>query len=76
MRHRSLALSGSCARGEQRPDSNIDSLITFDDPPDLLASVEIEKELRDHLGHWIDLVMESALKPWIGDRVGQEVEPI
>lgn len=72
----SLALFGSYVRGEQRPGSDIDVLVTFEDPPGLLAFVELKQELSDRLGHSVDLVMESALKPRIEDWVRQEVEPI
>jgi hypothetical protein len=73
---RSFALLGWCVRGEQRPDSDIDTLVTFEDPPGLFAFIELERALRDLLGPPVDLVTENALKSRIGDRVTQEVEPI
>lgn len=72
----SFALFGSYVRGEQRPDSDIDILVTFEDPPGLLALIELERTLSDLLGQSVDLVTENALKPRIGDRVRQEAEPI
>ncbi|MEF8797484.1 MAG: nucleotidyltransferase family protein [Salinivenus sp.] len=72
----SFALFGSYVRGEQQPDSDIDILVTFDDPPGLLAFIELEHTLSDLLGQSVDLVTENALKPRIGDRVRQEAEPI
>ncbi len=72
----SFALFGSYVRGEQHPDSDIDILVTFDDPPGLLAFIELERTLSDLLGQSVDLVTENALKPRIGDRVRQEAEPI
>jgi len=71
----SFALFGSYVRGEQEPDSDIDILVTFEDPPGLIGFTELEHTLSELLGQSVDLVTENALKPRIGDRV-QEVEPI
>ncbi len=72
----SLALFGSHVRYEARPDSDLDLLVTFDEAPGLLAFVELEDHLSDLLGVSVDLVMESALKPHIGDRVREEAVPV
>lgn len=72
----SLALFGSYVRHEQRPDSDLDLLVTFDETPGLLKFVELEDALSDLLGVNVDLVVEDALKPRIGDRVRHEVERI
>lgn len=72
----SFALFGSYVRGEQRPDSDVDILVTFEDPPGLIGFGELERTLSDLLGQSVDLVTENALKPRIGDRVREEAEPI
>jgi len=72
----SFALFGSHVRGEQRSDSDIDILVRFEDPPGLLAFIELERTLSDLLGQPVDLVTQNALKPRIGDRVRQEAEPV
>lgn len=63
-------------RYEARPDSDLDLLVTFDEAPGLLAFVELEDHLSDLLGVSVDLVMESARKPHIGDRVREEAVPV
>jgi len=73
---RSFALFGWYVCGAQRPDSDIDFLVTFEDPPGLFTFLELERTLRDLLGQSVDLVTQNALKPRIGDRVKQEAEPI
>lgn len=73
---RSFALFGSYVRGEQDSASDIDVLVAFDDPPGLLAFIDLEDELSDLLGHSVDLVVEDSLKPRIAERVKREVEPI
>ncbi len=72
----SFALFGSYARGEHDPDSDIDVLVSFDDPPGLLAFIDLEDELSDLLGRPVDLVVKNSLKPRIGERVKREAEPI
>jgi predicted nucleotidyltransferase len=71
---RSFALFGSYVRGEQTPDSDLDILVSFDDPPGLIAFIDLEDELSDLLGRPVDLVVEDGLKPRIGERVKREVD--
>jgi predicted nucleotidyltransferase len=73
---RSLGLFGSYVRRENRPDSDLDVLITFETVPSLLKFIELEDHLSDLLGVKVDLVLKEALKPRIGRRVLEEVIPI
>ena len=72
----SLALFGSYVRGENQPRSDLDVLVTFDDPPGLLGFIDLERELSTIVGYSVDLVVEGSLKPRIGNRVKQEAEPV
>lgn len=65
----SLALFGSYVRGDQRPDSDLDVLVTFTKLPGLIRFVELESELSDLLGVQVDLVLRDALKPHIAETV-------
>lgn len=60
-----LALFGSAARGEDRPDSDIDLLAGFDPARrlSLLDVVHIENRLSDLLGRRVELVEEGCLGP-------------
>lgn len=70
---RSLAVFGSVARGRAGVSSDLDLLIRFEsDPPGLLGFLELEDHLSDLLGAKVDLVMESALKPSLKDRILSE----
>ena len=62
---RRLALFGSAARGEDRPDSDIDLLAAFDPTRrlSLLDIVHIENHLSDLLGRRVELVEEGCLRP-------------
>jgi predicted nucleotidyltransferase len=70
---RSLGVFGSVVRGEDRPESDLDLLVSFDTTPSLLTFLALERTLTDSLGRKVDLVMRDALKPQIGKRVLAEV---
>ena len=71
-----LALFGSHVRGEARADSDLDVLVTFDRAPGLLRFLELEAALSRITGAKVDLVMERALRPRIGERVLAEAVSI
>ena len=60
-----LSLFGSTARGDRRPDSDIDLLARFDEARrlSLLDVIGIELRLAGLLGQRVDLVEEGTLKP-------------
>ena len=68
-----LGLFGSYLHGTQRPDSDLDVLVTFDEMPSLLRLIELENYLSDQLGVKVDLVPRESLKRYIGERVLREV---
>lgn len=69
----SLGVFGSYVRNAQRPNSDLDLLVTFQKPPSLLQFIDLENYLSDLLGIKVDLVMRDTLKPRIGSRVLKEV---
>ena len=72
----SIGIFGSYIRHEQRPDSDLDLLVTFENPPGLFKYIELENYLSDSLGVKVDLVMKNALKPSIKERVLEEVQMV
>jgi len=62
-----LSLFGSAARGEMRPDSDIDFLVDFlpGARPGLLGVSAMTRELSVLLGRRVDLAIKRALKPLI-----------
>ena len=62
-RIRELALFGSAARQELRPDSDIDVMVRFDDdaPWDLFDLVTVKSELEDLFGRAIDLIESGTI---------------
>jgi predicted nucleotidyltransferase/DNA-binding XRE family transcriptional regulator len=58
-----LRLFGSTARGDDRPDSDIDLLVHLDHQLGLIGLARIRHELEDILGVPVDLVPDDGLKP-------------
>jgi uncharacterized protein len=58
-----LRLFGSTARGEDRPDSDIDLLVHLDRPVGLIGLARLRRELEEILGAPVDLVPDDGLKP-------------
>jgi predicted nucleotidyltransferase len=67
-----LGIFGSYVRREQKNKSDVDILVEFYKPPDLFTFIELEDFLTALLGIKVDLVMKSALKPRIKDRILKE----
>lgn len=63
---REMAVFGSAARGELRPDSDIDVLVEF--LPDAAIGwdfFQLEEELSELFGRRVDLGTKRSLKPWV-----------
>ena len=60
---RRLALFGSMARDTARPDSDVDVLVGFDEPPAPSAFFGVQFYIEDLLDRPVDLVTETALRP-------------
>ena len=75
---RELSVFGSAARGEMRPDSDVDLLVEFqpDARVDLVDHAGLMLELEKLLGCRVDLVSKRALKPLIRDSILEEARPV
>jgi predicted nucleotidyltransferase len=71
---RRLSMFGARARGDARPDSDMDLLAAFDDarPLALLDVIRIENLIADLLGQSVDLIEEETLKPGVRQNVERE----
>ena len=58
-----LALFGSAARDELRPESDIDVLVDFDGPATFERYFGLKDRLEQALGRPVDLVTSRGLKP-------------
>ncbi len=60
---------GSLARGEARPDSDVDILITLDPDRSLLDLIALQQDLADLLNCKVDVVTEASVSPYIRPEV-------
>lgn len=67
---------GSRARGDNRPDSDLDLLVRFRKPVGYFTIIGLEDQLSETLGQKVDLVTEGALSPHIKDRVMTDLETV
>lgn len=71
-----IAVFGSYARNEARPDSDLDLMAWFNEQKSLLGIIRMERELSELLGVKIDLLTEQAVSPHLIDRIRQELKVI
>jgi len=71
-----VAIFGSYARGEERPESDIDVLIEFSETKGLLTMVRIERELSEFLGIKVDLLTEGSISPYLIEGIKKEANVI
>jgi len=65
-----LSIFGSVARGEARPDSDVDLLVEFDGSPvGLFDLVDVKEYLEQILGRSVDVVTRKSIKRQLRDRV-------
>ena len=73
---RDVRVFGSVARGDARPDSDLDLLARLDPDVGLLKQAALVRRLEALLGCRVDLVSEQALRPRIREQVLQEAVPL
>jgi hypothetical protein len=62
-------------KGRHQKTSDLDILVEFYRVPSLSKFVELQDYLSPVLGIKVDLVMKTALRPAIGERILAEVVP-
>ncbi len=67
-----MALFGSTARDEARPDSDVDIVVAFDGPATSQRYFGEQFTLEDALGCSVDLVTEKALRPELRPFIDEE----
>jgi hypothetical protein len=63
---------GSCVKGEQRTESDVDILVEFDAGANLLDLTGLSLFLEEKLHRHVDLVPESAIRKEIRESILQE----
>jgi predicted nucleotidyltransferase len=69
---KSLAIFGSVARDEARPDSDVDILVEFAEAVGLFEFVRLKDYLETLLDRPVDLVSPDALKEQLRERILKE----
>jgi uncharacterized protein len=75
---RRLALFGSAARGEARPESDVDLLVTFQPGAQVgfIALGQMRRELSEIFHRPVDLVPQDGLKPVIRESILAEAREL
>jgi len=72
-----LAVFGSCARGEDRPHSDVDILVQFSMGSKTFERfLALSELLESSLGRRIELVTTEALSPFIGPHILAEAQDV
>jgi predicted nucleotidyltransferase len=69
---RNVQVFGSMVRGEAKPDSDLDLLVTLDQGRTLLDLIAIKQDLEDLLQREVDVVTEAAISPYMKEQVLKE----
>lgn len=67
---------GSVARGEDRPDSDVDFLVQFESGRSLLDEVGLVQDLEALLGRKVDLGDPETLHWYVKDKILKEAVPL
>jgi uncharacterized protein len=70
---KSLSLFGSVARGEERPESDVDILVEFEGRATFDRYMDAKFYLEDILGSRVDLVTLQAIKPRMKPYIMQDL---
>ena len=67
-----VRIFGSVARGEAKPDSDVDFLVELEPSRSLLDRVALIQDLEDLLGTKVDVATERGLRQCLRDRILNE----
>lgn len=67
---------GSVARGETRPDSDLDLFVEFSKTPSLVQLIRFEDELKQAVEREVDVVVKGSEKSFIKQAISKDLIPI
>lgn len=68
------AIFGSTARGESKPDSDLDILVRFSKDISLLDHIGVAYELQDTLQKKVDLVTERSVSKYLAPNIKKDLK--
>jgi hypothetical protein len=71
-----IRLFGSTARGEDRPDSDVDLLVEMDPGRSLIDLVALGQDLEELLNRKVDVLTESSVHPAIRPHILADARPL
>ena len=69
-----IGIFGSFARGQPKMKSDIAVLVDFDNVPDLITFIQLERKLQRMLGKKVDLVRKQAIREELKDNILRELK--
>lgn len=64
---------GSVARGEERPESDVDIVVTIESPIGIYKFMELQDRLEDAIGRDVDLVSKNAIQKYLEPYISQDL---
>lgn len=71
-----IGVFGSYARGDHDQHSDLDILVDFEPPLNLLEIIGLEQELTEKLGIKVDLITSRSLNPQLKAYVEKDLIPL
>ena len=71
-----VRIFGSVARGEARPESDVDFLVEMDSGRSLLDLIELSQDLETLLQCKVDILTDQGLSPYLEQRIHAEAVPL
>ncbi len=73
---RNVRLFGSVARGNDRPDSDVDFLVEMDSDRSLLDLVGLGQDLEELLHRRVDVLTDESLHPALRQRIASDARTL
>jgi len=64
-----IGVFGSVVKGNEKPTSDVDVLVTFSETPGFIKFIKLEEYLKKALNRKVDLVTKNALKGVVKDEI-------
>jgi uncharacterized protein len=71
-----ISIFGSYARGENRPDSDVDVLVDFKETISLIDLAHIIRLVKEKTGLKLDIVTKNALSPYLAPYIQKDLKVI